>query len=208
MKFGNRSLIFITLFLMTQIVFAEESEKQLLSEEQENMETQTVSKELGASEQEDTGMQTVSQEQEFLARGLGTKHYQKAQRLNLDLENYTNYCANKSNKIKGAIIMGVGGAFVAEGLVCFLCGALMESVGNQDPYDYYDNDDEIKDVTKKVYMITGGISCAAGSILMAAGGVKLSKKLEVFRKDGTKLSLKPSIDFLKNAYKAEVSLLF
>ena len=180
MKTNNCSLIIVVFFLLVCNALAEE---------------QGIAEEQGQAEL-----------LEFRKNGLNENHYQKAQYLNLDLENYKSYCSNRSNKIKGAVMMGIGGGLLAEGLICILLGAIYEAPVN-DPYGY-NNNDEVEDVAKKVYMITGGISGAVGLGLLIGGGVKRSNVKDVFRKDGTKISLIPSIDFLNNKYEAVLSYSF
>lgn len=143
---------------------------------------------------------------EFEKSGLNVKHYQKANRLNLDLTNYNIYCSNKSNKIKGTILMGIGGGLVAEGLILFLCSALMESI--DDNYSSYYEDEETDDIIKNTYITIGGVSCAVGVGLFIGGTLKLGKIEKVFKKDGTKMSLSPKVDFFDQEYGAEISLSF
>lgn len=142
----------------------------------------------------------------FLEKGFNWKHYEKAQKLNLDLENYTIFNSNKSNKIKGAIMMGIGGGCCVTGITFFLMAAL---IGSVDDY-YYDDDydgDEIDDI-KGVYMVSGGVCAATGLGLIIGGAVKRSKIGKVFTKSGTRLSLRPELDAINDRYGMQLSLSF
>lgn len=155
----------------------------------------------------------------FLAHGYNWKHYEKAQKLNLDLENYTIFNSNKSNKIKGTVMMGVGGGFAGMGFIYLLAGALVSSAGenHNDNYSYYpyyeddyddDYDDEFTDFAKNVYFITGGLFLGTGVGLIAGGAVKHSKIGKVFTKSGTRLSLRPELDAINDRYGMRLSLSF
>lgn len=151
----------------------------------------------------------------FIEKGFNWKHYEKAQKLNLDLENYTIFNSNKSNKIKGTVMMGVGGGFAGMGFIYLLAGALVRSASenHNDNYYYYpyyedEYDDEVTDIAKKVYFITGGVCLATGVGLIIGGAAKRSKIGKVFTKSGTRLSLRPELDAINDRYGMRLSLSF
>ncbi len=146
----------------------------------------------------------------FIEKGFNWKHYEKAQRLNLDLENYTIFNSNKSNKIRGAVMLGVGGGTCGIGLYFIFLGALVSSVDNSydDYYNYgYSGDDEV-DAIKGFFLVTGGIFCATGAGLIIGGAVKRTQIGKVFTKSGTRLSLKPKLDAINDRYGMQLSLSF
>jgi len=155
-----------------------------------------------------------SEREMFLTHGFNWKHYEKAQKLDLDLENYTIFNSNKSNKFKGTVMMGVGGGFTGMGFIYLLAGALASSVGENHNDNYYypyyedDYDDEFTDIAKKVYFITGGLLLGTGVGLIAGGAVKRSKIGKVFTKSGTRLSLRPELDAINDRYGMRLSLSF
>lgn len=144
----------------------------------------------------------------FLERGFSWKHYEKAQKLNLDLENYIIFNKNKSNRVKGAVMMGVGGVFCATGLPYFIGAALVNTVEDYEDDYYYDDDDDFNDFAKRVYIITGSVFTATGVGLIIGGAVKRSKIGKVFTKSGTRLSLRPELDALNDKYGMRLSLSF
>ncbi len=84
-----------------------------------------------------------SEEQKFIEKGFNLKHYQHAEKLNLDLENYIIYRSNKSNRIKGSIMIGVGSGVTSIGLLYVLGGALMiASDGHSSNDNYKDLEDD------------------------------------------------------------------
>lgn len=151
-----------------------------------------------------------AEEEMFYANGFSSKHYMLAQRLNLDLENYKNFRLNKSDKIKGAVMIGVGSGIAATGLPYFIVGLVESRWSNsyRSTYDYdYGYRDEDKFIAR-VLMVSGGVVTATGIGLIVGGVVKRTSLRKVITKDGNKLSLLPRIDTINNLYGAELSISF
>ncbi len=142
----------------------------------------------------------------FIEKGFNWKHYEIAKKNNLDLENYTIFVSNKSNKIKGAVMMGIGGGLCIEGLLLFVLAAILEPY--DELFDDYNDDYNVVDNTKTIYTIAGGVSVATGAGLLIGGAVKRSKIGKVFTKSGTRLSLRPELDAIKDRYGMQLSLSF
>jgi hypothetical protein len=152
---------------------------------------------------------TETEKEMFLERGFNWKHYENAQKLNLDLENYTIYRANKANSLKGAIFMGIGGVSCLSALVFFLSAVLIESYDNS-IYGSYEDDSDFEPLenTKKFYIITGGVFTATGVGFIIGGAVKRTKVGKVFTKNGRLISLRPESDAFNDRYGMQLSLSF
>ncbi len=152
---------------------------------------------------------TETEKEMFLERGFNLKHYENAQKLNLDLENYTIYRANKANTLKGAIFMGVGGVNCLSALAFFLSAALIEFYYNS-LFGLYDDDSGFEPLenTKKFYIITGGVLTVTGVGFIIGGAVKRTKVGKVFTKNGRRISLRPELDALNDRYGMQLSLSF
>lgn len=193
------------------------AEFQKFLEMQKFMEMQKMSEVQKLSEmQKSSQLENSPEMQEFLNNGYGINHYKLAQRLNLDLENYKIFRANKTKRIKGRILTATGAGFTLAGGLFILCGIMLDEA--LDYYDdhYYDYDDDYDyddydyndDFIKNFYIGTGSIMTASGLGLLISG-VIINKKIEdVIRKDGKKLSLKPKLDIKHNTYGAEFSYSF
>lgn len=149
-----------------------------------------------------------TERQMFLKNGFNWKHYEQAQRLNLDLENYTTFYSNKSNRIKGAIMVGIGGGGCGTGLYFIFFGSLMKSAFDYD-YDYDDDYSEDEaDFPFNFLIVSGGICVATGVGLIMGGIIKRNNTGKVFTKNGTQISLRPKLDLINNRYGAQLSLSF
>lgn len=211
-----RYLLIIAAFvLQAQIILAQDSQNQTLTDEQKLIEAQKlveaqklleIQKLMEAQKLVDA--QKNSEAMKFADRGLNYKHFQLAEQLNLDVNNYLIYRANKSHRIKGGILMGIGGGFLGTGLLYFICGALIDEADSYDDDYYYYGYDEADDTDRAICFIVGGVCSTIGAGLMVGGGAVRSKVREVIRKDGNRLSLMPKIDLLNDCFGAELSLSF
>jgi hypothetical protein len=156
------------------------------------------------------------EKEEFLKKGFNWTHYETAQKLNLDLENYAIYVKNKSDKIRGTVMMGVGGGACGVGLYFFLCVALINSF--EEDYErtnyylgydeYYDDDVDADDMIKAIFLLSGSMWMATGAGLIIGGAVKRRKIGKVFTKSGTRISLRPELDAINDRYGMRLSLSF
>lgn len=158
----------------------------------------------------------------FIEKGFNWKHYEKAQKLNLDLENYTIFNSNKSNRINGTIMMGIGGGCCGAGLYFYLWAVLFNSFEEDleddnyyydydyyyDDYRDYDDDKEAFNDFKVFCLISSGVCVATGVGLIIGGAAKRSKIGKVFTKSGTRLSLRPELDAINDRYGMRLSLSF
>ncbi len=146
----------------------------------------------------------------FLQKGFNWKHYEQAQRLNLDLENYTAFYKNRTNRVRGTVMAAIGGGCSGLGLYFIFCGSVIKSVSSYDDhfYDDYDDYNEIDKAVGTFFIVSGGICMATGVGLIIGGVIKRNTFEKVFTKSGAQLSLQPKLDLINNQYGAQLSLSF
>lgn len=179
MKRTYKLLIVLTvIFFHSQIILAEEPEKQNSVDLQKLVELQKL-----LDMQKLMEMQQNSEVMEFRNEGFNRKHYQIAKRLNLDVENYRIYNTNRKNRKKGNRLMAIGGGIATIGFFLVIDGLLTaieppqnSKKGEYDTY-YLDN------------VATGGVGIGTGIGLLIGGVIKRNKIRDVVTKDGKQLNL-------------------
>ncbi len=169
-------LIALTVILLySQIIPAEEPEKQAPVDLQKLVELQKL-----LDMQKLMNMQQDSEAMEFRNEGFNRKHYQTAQKLNLDVENYRIYYTNRKNRKKGNRLMAIGGGIATLGLFLAIDGLLtvIEPPSNGYKYSTY----SLEDFT------IGGMSIGTGIGLLIGGVIKRNKIRNVVTKDGIQLN--------------------
>lgn len=194
MRATRLSIMSVVLILFSQMVMAVESEEQKTSDVQNTADTQNVidSQKLAELQkllelqklmemQKYQDMQKNLEVQEFRSYGFNSKHYQIAKRMNLDVENYNIYYANKRNRKKGNRLTGIGGGVATIGLFFAVDGlaTLIKGPDHYNSYGYYDYSDYLFD-----RFSVGGTCIGTGLGLMIGGVIKRNKIRDVYTKDG------------------------
>ncbi len=194
------SITLIVFALFSRMVLAVESEEQKPADVQNTADAQNVKDSQKLAElqkllelqklmelQKYQDLQKNLEVQEFRSYGFNSKHYQIANSMNLDVENYRIYYTNKRNRKKGNRLMGIGGGITTIGLFFAVDGLLTLKKGPHRYNDngYYDYSDYLFDCFS-----VGGTCIGTGFGLIIGGVIKRNKIREVYTKDGKLLQLR------------------
>lgn len=138
---------------------------------------------------ENQGPSNPESVKDFKSAGFDEDDYNKAQTLDLNLTNYTQYKKNKKSLLQGKIMTGVGAGLTGGGAVITGLGGILYAIGNSD-------NPAIDDINFNystmgiVYMGLGGAFAVGGITTLIVGSIKkANSRTTVNTRSGGTLSI-------------------